>query len=46
MNAQKIRQNAMEEIKVSLKLKLSALWASLMFLIMYLDYFHLFMAGA
>lgn len=35
--------NALEEIKVSLKLKLAALWASLMFLYIYVDHFHLFM---
>ena len=45
MNAKKMQQNALEEIKVSLKLKLAALWASLMFLIIYLDYFHLYMPG-
>lgn len=38
-------QTALEDIKVSLKLKLAALWASLMFLIIYLDYFHLYMPG-
>lgn len=43
MNTQKTSQNALEEIKVSLKLKLATLWASLMFLIIYLDYFHLYM---
>jgi len=43
MNTQKIPQKALEEIKVSLKLKLATLWASLMFLIIYLDYFHLYM---
>jgi len=43
MNTQNTQQNALEEIKVSLKLKLATLWASLMFLIIYLDYFHLFM---
>jgi hypothetical protein len=43
MNTQKIPQNALEDIKISLKLKLATLWASLMFLIIYLDYFHLFM---
>ncbi len=43
MNIQKTQQNALEEIKVSVKLKLAALWASLMFLIIYLDYFHLYM---
>ena len=38
-------QNALENIKASLKLKLATLWASLMFLIFYLDYFHLYMPG-
>lgn len=38
-------QNSLEDIKVSLKLKLASLWASLMFLIIYLDYFHLYMPG-
>lgn len=38
-------QKTLEDIKVSLKLKLAALWASLMFLIIYLDYFHLYMPG-
>jgi Family of unknown function (DUF6326) len=36
-------QNALEDIKVSVKLKLATLWTSLMFLIIYLDYFHLYM---
>ncbi len=43
MNTQKTIQNELEDIKVSLKLKLATLWASLMFLIIYLDYFHLYM---
>ena len=38
-------QNALEDIKASVKLKLASLWASLMFLIIYLDYFHLYMPG-
>ncbi|WP_276373937.1 DUF6326 family protein [Chryseolinea sp. H1M3-3] len=38
-------QNGLEDIKVSLKLKLAALWASLMFLYIYADYFHLYMPG-
>lgn len=38
-------QNTLEDTKVSLKLKLAALWTSLMFLIIYLDYFHLYMPG-
>ncbi len=43
MNTQKTPQNALEDIKVSLKLKLAMLWASLMFLYIYVDYFHLYM---
>lgn len=39
-------QNTLEDIKVNLKLKLATLWASLMFLIIYLDYFHLYMPGS
>ena len=35
----------MEDIKVSLKLKLAALWASFMFFYIYVDYFHLYMPG-
>ncbi len=45
MNTQKTPQNALEDIKVSVQLKLATLWASLMFLIIYLDYFHLYMPG-
>ena len=36
-------QNALEDIKVSLNLKLAALWASFMFLYVYVDYFALYM---
>lgn len=43
MNTQKTTQNSLEDIKVSLKVKLATLWASLMFLIIYLDYFALYM---
>ncbi len=46
MNTQKTPQNSLEDIKVSLKLKLATLWASLMFLIIYLDYFHLYMPSS
>jgi hypothetical protein len=35
----------MEDIKVSLNLKLAALWASFMFFYIYVDYFHLYMPG-
>jgi hypothetical protein len=39
-------QNTLVEVKVDLKVKLAALWASLMFIIIYLDYFHLYMPGS
>lgn len=45
MDTQKTPKNKLENIIVSLKLKLAALWTSLMFLIIYLDYFHLYMPG-
>lgn len=46
MNTQKTQQNSLEDIKVSLNLKLAALWASFMFLYIYVDYFHLYMPGS
>jgi len=46
MNTKKTPQNALEDIKINVKLKLAALWTSLMFLIIYLDYFHLYMPGS
>jgi Family of unknown function (DUF6326) len=45
MNTQKSPQNALEDIKVGVKLKLATLWASFMFLYIYVDYFHLYMPG-
>ncbi len=41
----KKNQNELQDIKVSLKLKLAALWTSFMFLYIYVDYFHLYMPG-
>jgi hypothetical protein len=41
---QKAAQNVLEDIRVPVKL--AALWTSLMFFIIYLDYFHLYMPGA
>lgn len=38
-------QNALEFVTIGLKLKLAALWASFMFLYIYVDYFHLYMPG-
>jgi len=46
LNAQTTQQNALEDIKVSLKLKLATLWASFMFFYIYVDYFHLYMPGS
>lgn len=43
MNTQKTLQNELKDIKVSLKLKIATLWASFMFLYIYVDYFHLYM---
>jgi Family of unknown function (DUF6326) len=39
-------EKTLEEGKVSLKLKLATLWASFMFLYIYVDYFHLYMPGS
>ncbi len=39
-------QNKLQDIKVSVKLKLATLWASFMFLYAYVDYFHLYMPGS
>lgn len=36
-------QTVGEEIKISVNLKLASLWTGLMFIIIYLDYFHLYM---
>ena len=36
----------MEDIKLNVKLKLAVLWASFMFLYIYVDYFHLYMPGS
>jgi len=43
MNTENSSQNMLEETKVNLKFRLAALWTSLMFLIIYLDYFALYM---
>lgn len=38
-------KHKLDEQKVNVRQKLAALWASLMFVIIYLDYFHLYMPG-
>jgi Family of unknown function (DUF6326) len=45
MNTQITPKNALEDIKISVKLKLAALWMSFMFLYIYVDYFHFYMPG-
>jgi len=45
MNTQATPQNALDDFKVSLQVKLATLWASFMFLYCYVDYFHLYMPG-
>jgi uncharacterized membrane protein len=42
MQAKKIT-HTLEDIKISVKTKLAMLWTSLMFLYIYVDYFHLYM---
>lgn len=46
MNTQIPPHNAMEDIKVNVKLKLASLWTSFMFLYIYVDYFHLYMPSS
>lgn len=46
MNKEKPPQNTLEDITVSIKQKLATLWASFMFLYIYVDYFHLYMPGS
>lgn len=46
MNSQKEPPKALEDINLNIKLKLAALWASFMFLYIYVDYFHLYMPGS
>ena len=36
----------LEDMRINVKLKLAALWASFMFLYIYVDYFHLYMPGS
>lgn len=43
MKTKKVPENTLEDIKVGVKPKLAALWASFMFLYVYVDYFALYM---
>lgn len=44
MNAPKTPKSVLEDVRI--EMKLAALWASLMFLYIYVDYFHLLMPGS
>ncbi|WP_310539022.1 DUF6326 family protein [Phenylobacterium sp.] len=46
MSAKTTQKIELEEVKVTVKLKIAALWASFMFLYIYVDYFHLYMPGS
>ena len=45
MKTEQTQQYSLQNSRVSLELKLAALWASFMFLYIYVDYFHLYMPG-
>jgi hypothetical protein len=46
MNTQSNQQNQLAEFTLNIRLKLAGLWTSLMFLYIYVDYFHLYMPGS
>src|SRR3954468_15426593 len=46
MNSIKTPMTILEDRQVPVQAKLAAAWTSLMFLIIYLDYFHLYMPGS
>lgn len=39
-------KNTLHDIKINVKIKLATLWTSIMFIIIYLDYFHLYMPNS
>ena len=43
MNSKNKQRTEFEDMPINVKLKISSLWTSVMFLIIYLDYFHLYM---
>lgn len=46
MNTQTNQQNHLAEFTLNIRLKLAGLWTALMFLYIYVDYFHLYMPGS
>ncbi len=45
MNSNKKTTRSLEDMKVNVKLKIAGLWASVLFLFIYVDYFGLFIPG-
>ena len=45
MNSEKKTATTLEDVKINVKIKLSVLWAALMFLFLYVDYFGLYVPG-
>src|ERR671939_569750 len=46
MTTGKNTTRVLEDIRINVKLKLAALWTSMMFLYIYVDYLHLYMPGS
>ncbi|HEX7679119.1 MAG TPA: hypothetical protein VF713_13395, partial [Thermoanaerobaculia bacterium] len=46
MNETKSARTPLEDVRIDVKIKLSALWASVMFCYIYADYFGLYVPGA
>lgn len=46
MTTQSRQHNGLKDTEVSVQTKLAALWTSLMFIYLYVDYFHLYMPGS
>ncbi len=45
MNSEKKTVTILEDVKINIKIKLSALWVAVMFLFLYVDYFTLYVPG-
>jgi hypothetical protein len=46
MNSKMTNKLPLQDFSISVKMKISALWTSFMFLYIYVDYFHLYMPGS
>ncbi len=45
MEREPVKRDTLENSKINVKIKLAGLWTSLMFLYLYVDFFHLYMPG-